>query len=109
MIFYTYCIDFQALPVARMSVTASVKGEFRAAITLNEAVTLALNHLTLEIDTTNGKSKVRASTSNNFNRLRIAPSVTVKASASIEGSFFFCYQQFTLQYLYKSQFRQYRG
>ena len=68
-----------------MKVTASATGDFEAKIKLKNAAQIALKYLSIEINPTSGKPKVKVSVTQNLNGLRLDPSVSLKASASITG------------------------
>ena len=68
-----------------MKVTASSTGDFSASIKLRNAAQIALKYLTIEVNPATGKPKVRVSVTQNLNRLKLKPSVSLKASASITG------------------------
>ena len=75
-----------------MKFTASASGKFEASLKLENAARIALDSLTVELDPSTGKPKVRVSASQNLNNLKLKPSVTLKAAASITGEYFYLIQ-----------------
>ncbi|XP_066914473.1 uncharacterized protein [Clytia hemisphaerica] len=80
-------IEVTAQPVAEFKLNAQASGTFTAALTLQEAAKLALDHLTIEYDPSTGRPRVFARASQNLNNLKLKPILSLDATAQVTATF----------------------
>ena len=74
-------------PVARLKLTASASGSFKASITLKKDARIALDNARVEYEPGKGLPKFSLRASNNLNNLQIQKVALLQGSATLTGKY----------------------